>query len=420
MVIVSDGTDETLVNTTEILIQNTPPTAPSVVLNSTFGTNKTTENLTVYISGGTDSDGDNVTNITDWRKDSKSIAVLNMPFDSNNSAGAGKTRDYSTFGNNGTLANLTRGAGGVSTTPEHDNGRIGKGLRFTAVGEGYNGTQWNSGGGYITVPYTQSLNLSDFTLAAWINPAPCKYAAGAIIRQDSNYMLDFIGCNSTHVRLSIKRVNGSWAKVYYSPTNLPVGNWYHIVGTANYNGSHTNLSLYIDGEIDGSASHSGEILSTNYPLIIGARQDLYNFFNGTIDEVQIYNFTLTPEQINAMYQAGLDNHSVETIVLQETQKGETWSVAVTPNDGLEDGTTVVSNNLTIQDTCDCSGLNINWKIYMSDNCNITSNCNLGTGKLSFTGSGYVNCGATINTTDLGDPGTNGILYINSGCTINVN
>ncbi len=420
MVIVSDGTDETLVNTTEITIQNTAPTAPSVVLNSTFGTNKTTENLTVYISGGIDADGDNITNITDWRKDSKSIAVLNMPFDSNNSAGTGKTKDYSTFDNNGTLENLTRGAGGVSTPPEHDNGKIGKGLRFTAVGEGYNGTQWNSGGGYITVPYTQSLNLSDFTLAAWINPAPCKYAGGAIIRQDSNYMLDFVECNSTHVRPSLRRVNGSWSNVYYSPTFLPVGNWYHIVGTASYNGSHTNLSLYIDGEIDGSASHGGKILSTNGPLRIGARSDLYEFFNGTIDELQIYNFTLTSEQINAMYQSGLDNHSVETIVWQETSKEDVWSVAVTPNDGLEDGTSKNSSSITIQNSCGCQGLNLDWEIYMSDNCNITSNCNLGTGKLSFIDSGYINCNATINTSDLGDPGANGILYINSGCRINVN
>ena len=52
---------------------------------------------------------------------------------------------------------------------------------------------------------------------------------------------------------------------------------------------------------------------------------------------------------------------------------------------------------------------------MSDYCNITSDCNLGTGKLSFTGTGTATCAATINTTDMGDPGAGAILYIGSSC-----
>jgi len=72
------------------------------------------------------------------------------------------------------------------------------------------------------------------------------------------------------------------------------------------------------------------------------------------------------------------------------------------------------------DTCTCAGLNTNWEIDMSDNCNITDNCNLGTGKLSFTGSGYMHCNATINTTDMGDPGATGVLWIDSVCIIDDN
>ena len=71
------------------------------------------------------------------------------------------------------------------------------------------------------------------------------------------------------------------------------------------------------------------------------------------------------------------------------------------------------------DTCSCPGLNQNWEIDMSDNCDIESNCNLGTGKLSFTGVGFTNCNAVVDTSDLGDPGNGGILYIESGCIINI-
>lgn len=62
-------------------------------------------------------------------------------------------------------------------------------------------------------------------------------------------------------------------------------------------------------------------------------------------------------------------------------------------------------------TCTCAGAGTNWEINMSDYCNITSDCDLTTGTLSFTGSGETRVNATITTTNLGDPGVNGILFM---------
>ncbi len=73
----------------------------------------------------------------------------------------------------------------------------------------------------------------------------------------------------------------------------------------------------------------------------------------------------------------------------------------------------------ITDTCSCPSLNENWEIDMSDYCNITTNCDLGTGTLNFTGIGETRCNATINTVDLGDTGSSGILYIQDNCLINI-
>jgi len=72
-------------------------------------------------------------------------------------------------------------------------------------------------------------------------------------------------------------------------------------------------------------------------------------FNGTIDEVKIYNYSLSAAQIAADYQAGLANHSVELIVSGETNIGDNWSVVVTPNDAVGDGVSVLSSNLTVLD-----------------------------------------------------------------------
>jgi len=73
-----------------------------------------------------------------------------------------------------------------------------------------------------------------------------------------------------------------------------------------------------------------------------------------------------------------------------------------------------------EDTCTCAGAGNDWEIDMSDYCNITEACDLTTGTLNFTGAGWCNCNASVNTTNLGDPGSDGILYIQDSCIITIN
>jgi len=68
-------------------------------------------------------------------------------------------------------------------------------------------------------------------------------------------------------------------------------------------------------------------------------------FDGTMSELQIYNHSLSAEQILALY-----NNRTDLIVSQETSVGEVWRVEVTPTNGSLDGVSVQSNNLTILNT----------------------------------------------------------------------
>jgi len=72
------------------------------------------------------------------------------------------------------------------------------------------------------------------------------------------------------------------------------------------------------------------------------------------------------------------------------------------------------------DSCSCPGLNQNWQINLADNCTINSDCDLGTGNLSFTGEGDCYCNATINASNLTPPlNSSGTLWILSNCRINI-
>jgi len=78
--------------------------------------------------------------------------------------------------------------------------------------------------------------------------------------------------------------------------------------------------MWIDGELQSDAdSWTGGIVSDSQNLLIGRSQ--YGSFNGTIDEVAIYNRALTACEIHQHYNNGLAGRgytledSIETLIL---------------------------------------------------------------------------------------------------------
>jgi len=77
--------------------------------------------------------------------------------------------------------------------------------------------------------------------------------------------------------------------------------WHHLVTVADRSGDAT---YYVDGTEIGTFDISGESgdLSSAYPLVMGVNHNdgLYNnlFYPGQIDEVYVFNRTLSPEEIN--------------------------------------------------------------------------------------------------------------------------
>ncbi|MBW2967728.1 hypothetical protein KY362_04525, partial [Candidatus Woesearchaeota archaeon] len=86
------------------IVANTAPQALNVELNSTYGTNYTTENLTLYWDVS-DADADHVYNVTNWYMNGTSIAVLNMPFEGTGGNESVWAKDYTNFSNHGTVTN---------------------------------------------------------------------------------------------------------------------------------------------------------------------------------------------------------------------------------------------------------------------------------------------------------------------------
>src|SRR3989344_5163655 len=130
-----DGLDDGDLCTAGFVVSgpNDAPSIAQVILNSTDGSGETgnnatsDENLTVVIINATDPNNEPVQNITDWRLNGTSIAVLNMPFETNvSSIVVGAVRDYSQSGNNGRL-----GDGVAASVPVwNSSGKVGGAFIF--------------------------------------------------------------------------------------------------------------------------------------------------------------------------------------------------------------------------------------------------------------------------------------------------
>lgn len=86
-----------------------------------------------------------------------------------------------------------------------------------------------------------------------------------------------------------------------STTNIPAGSWHQLTVT----GSEDTLTAYLDGEAIAYAS--GQNGASNHPLA-GENQDIYigvNYwdteFEGLVDEIEVYDCTLSADYIAAAY-----------------------------------------------------------------------------------------------------------------------
>ena len=82
-------------------------------------------------------------------------------------------------------------------------------------------------------------------------------------------------------------------------TEMSDGQWHHLVGV--YDGTH--LILYVDGELDATAIATGRIRRNDWRVFIGENSEQTNReWDGLIDDVRIYSYALSPEEVKMLYE----------------------------------------------------------------------------------------------------------------------
>jgi len=155
-------------------------------------------------------------------------------------------------------------------------------------------------GDYVNLGKGPDFDLAEqITIAAWIKVNRFDKEWQAIIAKgDSAWRMQRVEqTDSLEFACSGLAVPGTeWGGIH-GKISVNDGQWHHAAGV--YDGS--KLYLYVDGKLDVSSNASGDINANDHPVYIGENaEQTGRFWNGLIDDVRIYNYAISGEQITSL------------------------------------------------------------------------------------------------------------------------
>jgi hypothetical protein len=150
----------------------------------------------------------------------------------------------------------------------------------------------------VRVADASSLDVtSAFTVEAWIKPSllPAAGSFESVVTKPESYSLQF---NGPLLEFTIMQ-NGVRQRLQAPAGSVQAGQIYHVVAT--YDG--TTRRLYLNGAQVASSALAGGPTVTPSDLYMGTWDGVGENFDGTIDEVALYNSALSTSAVSAHYTA---------------------------------------------------------------------------------------------------------------------
>ena len=197
------------------------------------------------------------------------------------------TYDGSGNANQGTLGDGTC-LPGSGTCPSWTSGRFGSALGFDGSDD------------YISDTSLSTSLSGDVTFSLWFkSTASHGYQARmGELAQASTYGIQL--CMGPTGEVGLDNTGGPTSGVW-TATAKNDGVWHHLVVTR----TNTTYKVYVDGDY---IRTSGGTAPTYTRVFLGERSDSSSNFNGIIDDVRIYNYARTPDEIRLDYNAGFETY----------------------------------------------------------------------------------------------------------------
>jgi hypothetical protein len=156
----------------------------------------------------------------------------------------------------------------------------------------------------IVVPDSDSLDVNHMTAAAWV------YLNSYIV--DQRIITKEVGTSAPYSvynflmsaagdTLEFRPTLNNSRKRILAANTTPLKEWTHLAAT--YDGSQ--VVLYMNGEIDKSEPHSGEMMVNEDPVWLGGSAYYPRPLDGLMDEATLFNVALSQDDIRELMDTGL-------------------------------------------------------------------------------------------------------------------
>jgi len=204
----------------------------------------------------------------------------------NDGTGSAAARDWSSWGNNGTLTTLDAATAWVEGGPE--------GIALSPQGKGY-----------VNVPESSSIDsvTAQVTVAAWIylDQMNTDYAT-AISRQITEGggfgQLYHLSINKSQNAVFIISPTADTQTYAIGPATMPLQTWIHLAAT--WDGSEARL--YVNGTEVASAAVSGPLEAETNPVVLGGNANggdktVSELVPGRLGDIMLYRRSLSANEI---------------------------------------------------------------------------------------------------------------------------
>lgn len=157
----------------------------------------------------------------------------------------------------------------------------------------------------ITAANSSALNSANATISFWVRPNSFVGGGEAFLLSNGGWQERWKISLPNHGKPVFTTHNGgTCCSDMDSGTPLELGKWTHVVMTHD----GTKDIIYFNGVKVNEKNVAGPLDPTSYPLGIGYDPiDKANYFDGAIDDIQIYNTALGESEVTSLYNVQNDN-----------------------------------------------------------------------------------------------------------------
>ena len=153
-------------------------------------------------------------------------------------------------------------------------------------------------GDYVDCGKDSSFNIAgSITCSVWMKARKPEEDWKSLLTVGTWWLGSHLGKNNAEFGGDFPKGEQYFTEIW-TQGSIDIGKWHHVVGVHD----GTKVCLYIDGMVADFETRGGNAMVCYDPVYIGGEPHSNSQWNGLIDDVRIYSYALSPEEVKMLYE----------------------------------------------------------------------------------------------------------------------